>query len=119
MIKSYQELLVWQKAMDLAEEIYRLAKLLPREETYALGDQLRRAVVSIPSNIAEGFGRSSTKDYANFLTIARGSTYEVETQLRLCVRIKYLTSEQIASAMLQLSEIGKMFNSMLAKLVPH
>ena len=70
-MNSYEDLIVWQKAMDLTVEIYRLVKFLPREETYALSDQMRRAVVSIPSNIAEGHGRSSTREFINFLYIAR------------------------------------------------
>lgn len=81
---DYKRLKVWQKAMDLKEEVYRLVRLLPREETYALSDQLRRAVVSMLSNIAEGHGRGSDKEFVKFLTIARGSLFEVETQLLIC-----------------------------------
>lgn len=69
-MNSYKDLLVWQKAMDLVDEVYRLVRQLPGDEKYALGDQLRRAAVSVPSNIAEGFGRESVKDYVHFLTIA-------------------------------------------------
>ena len=119
MVKSYRELIVWQKAMELATEVYDLVKLLPREETYALGDQMRRAAVSIPSNIAEGYGRSSKKDYANFLTMARGSAYEVETQILLCNRINLLSTSQVAPALQILTEITRMVNAMLAKLAPH
>ncbi len=119
MVKSYRELIVWQKAMELATEVYGLVKLLPREETYALGDQMRRAAVSIPSNIAEGYGRSSKKDYANFLTMARGSAYEVETQILLCNRINLLSTSQVAPALQILTEITRMVNAMLAKLAPH
>ncbi len=72
-MQNYKELTVWQKSMDLVEEVYRLLKLLPREEQYALSDQLRRAAVSVPSNIAEGYGRHAAKDYLRFLNIARGS----------------------------------------------
>ena len=76
---SCEDLIVWQKAMDLTTEIYRLVKFLPREETYALSDQMRRAALSIPSNIAEGHGRNSNKEFANFLSIARGSLTELRT----------------------------------------
>ena len=76
---SCEDLIVWQKAMDLTIEVYRLVKFLPREETYALSDQMRRAAVSIPSNIAEGHGRNSNKEFANFLSIARGSLTELRT----------------------------------------
>ncbi len=78
MIAGFKELIVWQRAMDATAEVYRLVKTLPRAENQSLGNQLRRAAVSIPSNIAEGFGRGSARDYANFLVIARGSLFEVE-----------------------------------------
>ena len=86
---DYKKLLVWQKAMDLTMEIYKLVNYLPREETYALSDQIRRAVVSIPSNIAEGQGRNSDKEFINFLSIARGSLWELETQIEICIRLGY------------------------------
>ena len=114
--KELQELLVWQKAMLLTEETYRLAKLLPREELYALSGQMRRAAVSIPSNIAEGQARSSTKEFVNFLSIARGSTAELETQLTICVRLKYLQQSQTGPALSLCSEVGKMLNALIGKL---
>ena len=83
MAKSYRELIVWQKSMELAEKVYLLVKALPKEETYALSDQMRRAAVSIPSNIAEGHARQSQKEFLQFLCIARGSRAELETQLLL------------------------------------
>lgn len=89
-VKTYEELEVWQVAMQLAERVYALQKRLPKEEVYGLGDQIRRAVVSVPSNIAEGFGRDSTADFVHFLYIARGSLYEVRTQLELARRLEYL-----------------------------
>jgi len=89
-IKDYKDLIVWQKAMDLAEEVYRLVKKLPKEELFALSDQIRRAVISIPSNIAEGHERNSIKEYYQFLSIAKGSKAELETQLLLCVKVHYL-----------------------------
>ena len=87
--KSYKELIVWQKAMDLVDEVYRLVKLLPREETFALSDQLRRSAVSVPSNIAEGHGRQSRKEFSQFLSIARGSVFEVETQIHIGIRQQF------------------------------
>jgi four helix bundle protein len=116
MIKTYKDLVVWQKAMDLAAEVYLLAKRLPKEETYALANQMRRAVSAVPSNIAEGFGRGTNRDYANFLSIARGSTFETETQLLLCVRVKYLTEADISTAVTLLAEVGKMINSVISML---
>ena len=81
---DYRDLVVWQRSMELVKLVYGLTKQLPREETFALSNQLRRAVVSIPSNIAEGYGRNSKQDYLRFLNIARGSKNEVETQLQIC-----------------------------------
>ena len=117
-MQSYRDLIVWQKAMDLVEEVYRIVKLLPREEQYALSDQIRRAVVSIPSNIAEGYGRNASREYARFLNIARGSKHELETQLLICVRLGYLAEHQIEPAMALCDEIGKMLNSLIKKLLP-
>lgn len=115
-IKNYNELLVWQKSIDLVEEIYKLLKYLPSEENYALSNQMRRAVISIPSNIAEGQQRKSTKEFINFLSFARGSKAELQTQCYICVRLNYLDKEQIKPAMNMMAEIGKMLNSLIDKL---
>lgn len=114
--KDYKDFIVWQKAIDLSVEVYRLVKLLPKTETYALSDQMRRAVVSIPSNIAEGQGRSSAKDFANFLGIARGSQKELETQLYICTKIGYLSEEEASTALNLCEEVGKMLNALIIKL---
>ena len=116
-MKSYRELVVWQRSMDLVEEVYRLLKRLPPEERYALAEQMRRAVISIPSNIAEGYARQAPKDYARFLVIARGSKYEIETQLSVCERLNYLTKEDTTTAFRLCDEIGKMLNTILAKIL--
>ena len=116
-MQNYRELTVWQKSMDLVEEVYRLVKLLPREEQYALSDQMRRAVVSVPSNIAEGYGRHAAKDYLRFLNIARGSKNEVETQLLICVRLNYVSGNDLAKAMGLCNEIGRMLNTMIKKII--
>ena len=113
---NYKDLVVWQKAMDLTVEIYRLTKNLPKDELYGLTNQLRRAAVSIPSNIAEGNARFSTKEYLHFLSIARGSIAEVQTQLLLCIKLDYLTQDDIATATSLHNEIERMLNSMIAKL---
>ena len=115
-VKDHKDLIVWQKSMDLLVEVYRLVKKLPKEETYALSDQMRRAVVSIPSNIAEGRGRSSEKDFLRFLFIARGSQAEIETQLLACIRLNYLTESEVELSLDLCSEVGKMLNSMIRKL---
>lgn len=113
---NYKELIVWQKAMDLVVEVYRLVKFLPREETYALSDQMRRAAVSVPSNIAEGYGRNSTKEFIKFLSIARGSLVELETQLLICSRLKYLQENEIELALHECTALNKMINSLMNKL---
>ncbi len=114
--KSYRDLVVWKRAMELVSEAYNLAKLLPKEETYALSDQIRRAAVSIPSNIAEGNGRVSMREYSRFLSIARGSKYELETQLLICVDLCYLNDKQISKAMMLSEEVGRMLNVLITKL---
>jgi len=115
---NYRELIVWQKAMDLVEEAYRLTRLLPRDELYGLTNQIRRAAVSIPSNIAEGNSRHTTQDYIRFLSIARGSKSEVETQLEICVRLKYLSKDQTILAFCLCDEISKILNSIIQRLTP-
>ncbi len=116
MYKNYKDLQVWQKSMSLVEEVYILTKLLPKEEQFGLISQLRRAAISIPSNIAEGYTRYSTKEYIKFLTIARGSTSEVETQLLICNRLHFLDLEQLDKALSLSGEISKILTSMITKL---
>ena len=110
----FKDLIVWQKSMELVKAVYALTKAFPADERYALTDQLRRAVVSIPSNIAEGSGRASNADYGHFLSIARGSLYETMTQLQVSVDLGYIPaiSSELES---QMSEIGRMLGSMLKK----
>lgn len=115
-MKGYKELIVWQKSMDLVVEIYKMVKLLPKEETYALSDQMRRAVISIPSNIAEGKGRDSIKEFIYFLNIARGSCFELETQIQACLRVQYLTEDKVAFSLDLLNEVGKMLSAMIKNL---
>ena len=112
----YKELTVWKKSMELVKEIYTITKRLPKEETYGLSDQMRRAAVSIPSNIAEGNGRKTDTEYARFLNIARGSECELETQLYICTMLNYLTENETEKAFSLLAEIGKMLNKMLNNL---
>ena len=116
MLKSYKDLIVWQKAMGLAEEIYLITKGFPKEELYALTNQIRRAIVSVPSNIAEGQARKSTAEFRQFLSIAQGSLAEVETQLLLAIRLKYQTERQCLKAMQLREEISKMLTSLQKKL---
>ena len=114
MALDYRELDVWKMSMELCEQVYGLVRYFPTDERYALGDQLRRAVVSIPSNIAEGNGRDSKSDYARFLSIARGSLFEVQTQLELAERFKYVTVRDETKQ--HITRISKMLYSMTRKL---
>ena len=115
-IQSHHDLIVWQKGMDLAAEAYRLAKLMPREEQYRMTSQLLRAATSIPANIAEGHARGTRKDYAHFVTIARGSFAETETLLLLIARVGLLTAPQVEHALKLCAEVGKMLNALVARL---
>lgn len=115
---NYKELKVWQKAMDLTVEVYKLVKHLPKEETYALSDQMHRAVVSIPSNIAEGQGRNSDKEFIQFLSIARGSLWELETQIEICLRIGYIDQNLTTTIYNLIAEISKMLNALSNSLKP-
>lgn len=118
MIENFKDLIVWQKAMDLAEEVYRLSRTFPKEEIYSLTNQIRRAVVSIPSNIAEGKGRHAIAEYLHFLSIARGSLKEVETQLLLAIRFGYISKADTNKALGLVDEISRMLASLRAKLSP-
>lgn len=112
MISSYTELVVWQRGMGLVEEVYSLTKRLPQDERYALTDQIRRSVTSIPSNIAEGQGRSTTREFIHYLSIAKGSKNEVETQLLICEKVGYLEKKEIEKALAISSEIGRMLTKL-------
>ena len=108
---DYKDLNVWQESMDLVESVYKLVKLFPKEETYALSDQLRRAVISVPSNIAEGQNRNTSKEFIQFLYIALGSISEVETQLLIAQRLNYIIN--IDEEILQITKIRKMINALI------
>jgi len=111
--KNYQELIVWQRAMELAAEVYQVVKKLPKEELFSLSDQMRRSAVSIPSNIAEGQARSTKKEFVRFLAIALGSKSELETQLLLSVKVGYLHDSDIEKAIGLLTETGKLLSALL------
>ena len=103
---------MWQKAIDLTSEFYKLVKQLPIEEQYALSDQMRRAVVSIPSNIAEGRGRGTKKEFVRYLLMSRGSLWELSTQLVICEKLHYLEQDQLSDAKQLIQEISKMINAL-------
>jgi four helix bundle protein len=116
-IESHRDLVVWQKGMELAEEAYRLSKMLPKAEEYRLTSQLLRAAASVPANIAEGHARGTRRDYANFISIARGSVAETETFLLLAVRTELLTEQEAAKATQLTDELGKMLNVLRQRLI--
>jgi four helix bundle protein len=116
-IKSYKDLLIWQKGIEITEKVYLITNNFPQNELFSLTNQIRRASVSISSNIAEGFGRNSTKSYMNFLKISRGSLYELETQLIIADRLNYISDNELLKSINDLlSEEGKMINSYINKL---
>ena len=116
MITSYRELLVWQRAMQLVYQTYHVVKLLPKEEQFGLSEQMRRAAVSIPSNIAEGQARNSTREFIKFLSIAKGSNAELQTQSEICVGLGYVQQSDIQELQDCSEEVGKMLNGLLQKL---
>jgi four helix bundle protein len=111
--RHFRDLLVWQHTMQLARDIYRDTENFPRSETFGLTNQLRRAAVSIPSNIAEGHGRLSDKNLASFLANARGSLNEVETQLELAESLGYISKERLQQLLADCAEAGRMLNGFL------
>src|SRR3989338_2316899 len=115
-MKSYKELIVWQKSFQLVILVYKLTSKFPREEIYGLTSQVRRASVAIPSNIAEGFARKYRKEYIQFLSVAYGSGAEFETQLLLSKELKYMSEEEYSKIILLLGEVMKMLNKMLLNL---
>src|SRR4029079_8035048 len=106
-IKNYRDLRVWQSAMDLVVVVYEISEKFPSKEIYALTNQIRRAAVSVPSNIAEGHTRESTKEYLHHLSIAQASLAEVETHLELAVRLKYLTGEEVHEVLQECGILGR------------
>lgn len=115
-LRSFEDLIVWQQSMLLAREIYKLVQVLPVEERYALSDQMRRAAVSIPSNIAEGQARNTSKEFIQFLHIAKGSNAELITQLLLCVDFGYLTEEQIHYARQLSYKVAQLLSALIRSL---
>jgi four helix bundle protein len=115
-VAHYQQLIVWQKAMDWAVEMYRATQSFPKHETYRLCDQLRRCAISVPSNIAEGQGRNFTREFLKHLGYSTGSLYEAETQIILASRLGYFPDETKKQLLGMASEIGRMLNGLTAAL---
>lgn len=115
-VKSYRDLMVWQKSMDLVVICYKLTSQFPKTEIYGLSSQIQRAAVSIPANIAEGKGRNHLGDYIRHLSIANGSLKELETHLMIVGRLGYLKDEELKVTLNKCEEIGRMLHSLMEKL---
>lgn len=115
-IKSYKELIVWKKAMNLVKEIYALTEKFPKDELYGLRSQMERAAVSVPSQIAEGYLRGHRKEYTQFLSIAIGSAAELETQILICKSLTKFNSIDFSKAESLLTEVMKMLFVMITKI---
>jgi len=113
LIRSHRDLVVWQKAMDLVVTVYRATEAFPKTETYGLSSQIRRAVTSIPANIAEGQGRRLTKEFVYFLANARGSLWELDTHLESATRLAFLNTDTHHQLQSQLDEVGRMLNGLM------
>ena len=116
MIHNYKDLDVWKRSIALTTEIYGLTARFPETERYGLSSQIRRAAISVPANIAEGWGRGSGKEYVQFLTVARGSLMELETHLIVGRNLIYLTQDELRVASKEIEEIGKMLNGLIGAL---
>jgi len=117
-IHNFRELIAWQKAMELTKKVYLLTKAFPSDERYGLISQIQRAVVSIPSNIAEGAGRPTQKELVHFLSFALGSAYELETELLLAGDLNYISSEQSEQINTEVVEVQKLVYSLMKKFNP-
>lgn len=111
-MEGYQDLIAWQKAMDFVVAVYEATKLFPKEEQFGLISQLRRSAVSVPSNIAEGQGRNSTREFHHFLGNARGSLFEAETQLHIAARLHYIGDKSKSELLKRTSELGRLINGL-------
>ena len=115
-LKTYRDLELWQRAMDLVVDVYRLAATLPAEEKFGLTSQMRRAAVSIPANIAEGYGRTHRGDYVRHLSVARGSLTELETLMTIAVRVEFVSRDEVVPIWEVCQEVGRMLNKLIRSL---
>lgn len=114
--ESYRDLIAWQKAMRLVTGVYEATRQFPRDERYGLTSQLRRAAVSVPSNIAEGQARFSRKEFHHFLTLSRGSLVEIETQFVIAQNLGYLSAKETQPLLAQAAELGRILNGLMASI---
>ena len=115
-MKTYRDLIVWQKAMQLVTDTYQITRNFPKEELYGLTSQIRRCSISIPSNMAEGYGRNSTDDYLRFLKISRGSLYELQTQIEIAFNLHYIKKDDFDRMNEAGREIERMVSSLITKI---
>jgi four helix bundle protein len=115
-INSYRDLLVWQKSMNLVTEVYKITQNFPSSEIYALTNQIRRSAISIPSNIAEGYGRNLTGDYKRFLQIAAGSLFELQTQIEIAFNLNYISKNIFDEIFEKAKELDRMLLSLIKKI---
>ncbi len=115
-VNTFRDLLVWQKGKNFVTLVYRITATFPQTELYGLSSQMRRAAVSIPSNIAEGFARQSRKDFQQFLRISRGSLFELQTQIEISFELEYIQSDQLQNLIALSSEIERMLASLIKSL---
>jgi four helix bundle protein len=114
--ESFKDLIVWQKGIELVNTIYKATKKFPKDELYCLTSQIRRASISVPANISEGWGRGKTKNYIQFLEISRGSLFELSTLIILSFNQQYIRRETLDDIENNINEIGKMLNALITKL---
>jgi len=117
MVRTFRELVVWQKALDLVKEIYRVTQEFPKEEIFGLTSQLRRAAVSVPSNIAEGQGRLTEKEFRQFLGNARGSLAEVETQIIISKDLDFINDQDFKNLSAMITEVGRVLNGLISSVI--
>lgn len=115
-LNSHKDLLVWQKGIKLCKSVYKSTEKFPKSEVYGISSQMRRSSVSIPSNIAEGASRNTTKDFLHFLSISLGSASELETQIEIAKELSFLTEDQYRELTLNLTEVSKMLVGLMKKL---
>jgi four helix bundle protein len=115
-VKSFRELLVWQKSMHLAERCYGASRRFPREDQWGLGQEIRKSCVSVPSNIAEGYGRHSTPEYIHHLRFSNGSNNELQTQVELARRVEIITLNEASTLIADAEEIGRMLQGLIRSL---
>lgn len=115
-VKNHRDLITWQKGIKLVAAIYQVTKSFPREETYGLTSQMRRSAVPIPANVAEGQGRRTPGEFIQFLGVARGSLYELDTHLEIAICLNYILSESAQQLQLQIQEVTRLVNGLLHSL---